>query len=42
LSEATVVAARAGKPVSSHSVRQIARALSIAPPLDGIDTLLSY
>lgn len=40
LSDATVVAARAGKPVSSHSLRQIAKALAAAPPIDGIDGLL--
>jgi DNA-binding Xre family transcriptional regulator len=40
ISEATVRAARAGRPVSPKSLRSIAAALVSAPPLDGVDELL--
>lgn len=40
VSGATVTAARAGRPVSSGSLRRIAAALASASPLDGVDELL--
>jgi lambda repressor-like predicted transcriptional regulator len=40
VSSATVTAARAGRPVSSKSLRSIAAALAAAQPIDGVDELL--
>jgi len=40
ISNATVTAARSGRPVSPESVRRIADALNAAPPIVGVDALL--
>ncbi len=40
ISNATVTAARAGRPVSPGTLRRIAAALASVPPLDGVDELL--
>ena len=40
ISAPTVTMALAGRPVSPHTLKQIAIALAAAPPLEGVDSLL--
>jgi DNA-binding Xre family transcriptional regulator len=40
ISNATVTAAHAGRPVSATSISRIAAALNSTPPLPGVDSLL--